>query len=223
MLLGIVVVIRATHVSDSARTRYAELVASQPRKARKDKLKNKQEVTKQTRWDVQKSVWLTEGTLRRTLEIEAKRSEMALFASKHKMHFMETFYNATGIVQQELYYKDRDGKEYVFGKEGVLKQRESGLLLDSSVDLQQLTPMQCFRYFEAKQAVCDFDSESIVAIDVQFWTYAIEGHELCRNYHALTPIAVGKASSMTLAEKNEEREFYAENLRLQIKNGRGVW
>jgi hypothetical protein len=198
-------------------------VSAQPRKARKTKLKHKQQVTKQTRWDVQKAVWINEGPLRRMLELQAKRSEMAMFATRRTVHFVETFYNAYGIVQQELYYKARDAKEYVFAKDGTLRHRESGVALALPVDFSQLIPMQCFRYFEAKQAICDFDTEAVVAHDVKFWTYIVEGHEAIRHHQELSPVAVGRASSMTLAKKNEEREFYAENLRLQINNDRGVW
>lgn len=221
------VVIKATQFSDKARERYEELVRAQPRKERKSRLKSRQQVTKQTRWDVQKAIWLSEGPVRRVLELDAKRSEMAMLASKKSLHFVETFYNASGIVQQELYYKGPDAKEYLFSKDGTLKERQTGVRLVAPVDMSTLVPMQCFRYFEAKQAVCDFDTEAIIAKDIIFWTYVVEGHEVCRSFHtlspALSPVAIGKATSMTLAKKNEEREFYAENLRLQIKNEQGVW
>lgn len=222
-LIAAIVLVQSTHVSESAKLRYEEIIASQPRKARKDKLKQKHELTKQIRWDVQKTVWMSEGPTRRMLNLEAKRSEVTMFAKRNTMHFIETFYNASGIAQQELFYKDSNQNEYVVGKDGTLRLRGKTEAVPSPFDVSQLIPMQCFRYFEAEKAVYDFEAESLMAIDTKFWTYIIQGHELPKDTKGLQPVAIGRASSMTLPRKNSDREFYAENLRLQIKNERGIW
>lgn len=223
VLFGVIVLLQATGVSSNARMRYEEIIASQPKKARKDRLKQKHELTKQIRWDVQKTMWISEGPFRRMLDLYAKRSEVTMFAKHNSLHFVETFYNASGIVQQELFYKDSNANEYVVAKDGTLKVRGKTESLPVLFDISQLIPMQCFRYFEAEKAIYDFDAESLLAMDTKFWTYIIEGHDLCKNTKGLVPAAIGRASSMTLPRKNSEREFYAENLRLQIKNERGIW
>lgn len=222
-LFAVYVLINASSVTREAKERYNEVIASQPKKARKDKLQQKHELTKQIRWDVQKMIWISEGSLRRILSLDAKRSEMAMFVDRHSMHFVETFYNASGIVQQELFYKDSNQNEYVLTKEGVLRLRDKQEPLDVPIDSAELVPMQCFRFFEAEKAVYDFEAESLIATDIRFWTYITEGHELCENVKLLVPIATGKASCMTLPKRNDEHEFYAENLKLQIRNERGIW
>lgn len=223
LLFAAVVILKATHVSPEVEKRYADIMANQPRKARKDKLKQRHELTKQVRWDVHKMMWISEGPLRRILELQAKRSEMAMFAKRRNLQFVETFYNASGIVQQELYYKDSNDNEYVLAKDGTLHLRGKKEPVPAPFDMTKLTPMQTFRYFEAEKALYDFDAESLLAMDIKFWTYIVEGHELYKNISKLTAVALGQAHSMTLPKKNEEREFYAENLRLQIKNEKGIW
>jgi hypothetical protein len=217
------VVWQATRSSESEERKYQQVVASQPRKIRKNKLKEKSELTKQTRWGVQKKIWSSDGPLRRVMKLDAMRSELGMFTHKKSCQLIETFYTVRGIIQQELFYKDQDGKEYLYDDHGELVERTSEK--KQNVDISLLTPMQRFRYFEAEKAIYDFHMQSLIALDVQFWTFQAEGHDVCENPLSLIPFAKGTASSMTMSEKHDDEnmQFYAENLKLEIKNERGLW
>jgi hypothetical protein len=224
MLCVLAVVWQATRTSQSEERKYQEIVASQPRKLRKTKLKEKSELTKQTRWDVQKKIWSNDGPLRSVMKLDAVRSELGMFTQKKSCQVIETFYTVRGVIQQELYYKDSANKEYVYNEENLVLRDKHDEKLEN-IDISELIPMQRFRYFEAEKAIYDFHTQSLIALDVQFWTFQVEGHDLCDNPLRLVPVAKGSASSMTMSEKQsvDKTQFYAENLKLEIKNERGLW
>ncbi len=173
------------------------MVASQPRKLRKTRLRSAQELTRQERWGVTKKIWISDGSDgRRLMQLSGSRSEITVAAKNKDLHFIETFYDVQGMMQQELFYVVKDG---------------------------QKVPMQRFRYFETDRAVYDFQTRSVACDAVRFWTFEAAGHEVIEKPLALPPQAVGHASSMTLYAGHEETQFCAQDLELQIKTEEGLW
>ncbi len=218
------VALKATRLTESATRKYDAVVSSQPKKVQKDKLKLSNELSKQTRWGVQKTMVTSEGPLRRMVQIDAQRSELSLFVKKKGMQLQEIFYNTKGVMQKELFYVDADGVEFCYDQEGKLHAHDTQKLVPQ--DLETLTAMQRFRYFEAEKAVYDFDTDAFVAFDMQFWTYETQGHALVCDLNGLKPLAQGKARSMTMPEKFKDdslQKLYAENLKITILNDRGIW
>ena len=86
------------------------------------------------------------------------------------------------------------------------------------VDISQLEPMQSFRYFEAERTVYDYYTHSLIAYDVNFWTYTSQGHNLVRNFDGLWPESSGSASSMTMCHEGSlsSAQMSAENLSMQV-------
>jgi hypothetical protein len=87
-----------------------------------------------------------------------------------------------------------------------------------NVDMSQLEPMQSFRYFEAERTVYDYYTHSLIAYDVNFWTYTSKGHSLVRNFDGLWPESSGSASSMTMCHEGSlsSAQMSAENLSMQV-------
>jgi hypothetical protein len=222
-VFGIVVAAKAMRLTDSAIKKYDAIVSAQPRKLRKDKLKQSNELSKQTRWGVHKTIVMSEKPLRRMVQIDAERSELSLFVKKNGgMQLQEVFYNAKATMQKELFYVDAEGTEYIYNTEGILHAHDA----KKSVPVEGLEPMQRFRYFEAEKAVYDFDTDAFVAFDMHFWTYEIQGHELVSDLAGMQPVALGKAHSMTMSERFKDdslQKLYAENLKITILNDRGLW
>lgn len=86
------------------------------------------------------------------------------------------------------------------------------------VNINELEPMQSFRYFEAERTVYDYYTHSLVAYDVNFWTYTTKGHALVRNFDGLWPASSGSASSMTMCHEGSvsSAQMSAENLSMQV-------
>ncbi len=235
------VIFKSFSVSSKDQKRYevqsqAQLVKHIARKSKVEK-----ELPKQTRYDVTKRLSLSEKRPRHEIELHGSRSEIDIFMRKSEARLIETFYEVQGVMQQELYYKDAKGKEYVCDEKGELKRRRSqGQVKDQKaletavaqeagpipnepeevvqLDIKKLEPMQNFRYFEADRAIYDYYTHSFVAYDVNFWTYTTKGHTLIKNCDDLWPESSGSASSMTMCHEGRlsTAQFSAENLSMQV-------
>ena len=196
--------------------------------------------SKQTRWNVTKRLWMVDHAHRKEVEVSGSRSEIDIFMRKNEAKLVETFYDVKGYTQQELFFRAKDGKEYVYDEKGGLKKRgkadpalaleqaetaspekENGdTVKDSSeaIDIAELEPMQTFRYFEADRCVYDYYTQSLIAYDVNFWTYTAKGHKLQKNLEALWPESSGSATSMTMCHEGSlnSLEMSAENLNMQV-------
>lgn len=175
-------------------------------------------VTKQIRYDVKKQLWLSEKPPRLSVELQGSRSEVNITMKKSTTRFIETFYDAQGIMQQELFYKLPDGKEVIFAEKGELKRKSDPLILLTDEEKAKLEPMQRFRYFEADHAIYDYQTHTLIAYDVNFWTYVAPGHELIIDREKLWPESSGNASSMTVCHGGSvgALQFAAENLNMQV-------
>lgn len=205
------VVWRLMTVSQNDRDQLDKIIASQPRKKRKDRLQASRELTKQIRWGVLKKMWIDDGPSRRIFQLAGSRSETSVYTKDSSMQLIETFYDVEGVVQQELFYKGPDGKELSVKEAKALGKDHS------------LQPMQRFRYFEAQRAVHDPQAHSVTAYEVKFWTFLAEGHDIVENPLKLPPEAVGQAISMIVFSEIDQKKFYAVGLKLEIKTEEGLW
>ena len=232
------VIFKSFSVSSKDQKRYDVQSQAQLTKHIARKSKVEKELPKQTRYDVTKRLSLSEKRPRHEIELHGSRSEIDIFMRKSEARLIETFYDVQGVMQQELYYKDAKGKEYVLDEKGELKKRgsqaqaqkkkdgeaeviqQTELAVEEVVqlDVKKLEPMQSFRYFEADRAIYDYYTHSFVAYDVNFWTYTTKGHTLVKNCDDLWPESSGSASSMTMCHEGRlsTAQFSAENLSMQV-------
>jgi hypothetical protein len=202
-----------------------DLISSQPHKERKKNWKKEQELTKQTRWDVVKKMWQTKGPLRRTFQIQGTRSDLGVYLYKAETHLIETFYNAKGVLQQDLFYTLPDGTELQLMDEGRYCKRNHGSGEDFPVhDPSLLEPKQNCKYFEARSAIYDFHTHVFVLHDVTFWTYTLSGHEVQQRPNVACE-SIGVAKSMTIHPNNiyGPLSFCAEDLKMQILGDGELW
>ena len=191
--------------------KFCKILADQPKKIRKMQLKEEKEITRQTRSETTKKVWMSDGTVRKMLSITGARSEVSVFSDRRTPRIVETFYEVTGIIQEQLLFQLADGREIMSAEMKMLPQDTPCI------------PIQRFRYFEADKAVYDFSLKSLVATNIHFWTYIAQGHDLIENFDELVSSAEGYASRMTiLSGTNDDGQFFAEDLKLNIKGDKGV-
>jgi hypothetical protein len=166
------------------------------------------------RYTVVKRLWLSDTAPRLELEMRGAESKIDLTTSQKGAECTEVLYDVQGVVQEELFYMDEQGDEYSLLSNGMVKSKK----VDGEVSPAALIPMQRFRYFEANRAVYDYRNNTLIAYDVNFWTYCTSGHELKHEYDTLFPQTAGVASSMTLCHKGTvgSLQFSAENLKMQL-------
>ncbi len=215
--------IKSSVVATSKGEELHDLIESSPRKIRKEHRREKRELTNQTREIVSKTMYLGDGPLRRLVDMNASRSDIRVVAKKPHMRVVETFYDVTGIMQHELYYVTKDGKEVIYNDDGKLTFRDK-LPPSTPIDVSILSPKQHFRYFEAKEAMFDFHTSQLLATDVRFWTFSADGHDVLENPFVLMPEAVGEASKMSffLSGENNKNNFSAEFLKVQFTPEGGI-
>jgi len=219
-LCGLFLFLEMGLVSGKEEKKLHKLVASSPKTIRKMKIRQKQELTKQTRWGVTKKIYISDNPLRREIVLKAKRSELLVLSQRPHLRVSETFYEVQGIAQHELFYLLEDDTEVSYDDQGVLK-RHDLKPLDPTLALK---PMQRYRYFEAESAIYDFHSHELLAQDVTFWTYTVPGHAVVQERAGLTPEAQGKASRMTLFinAQDAQKSISADNLSVQFSTKRGL-
>jgi hypothetical protein len=174
--------------------------------------------SKQERFQVKKHLWLSKKKPRLEIELKAAKSEIGMTLVKADMRLIETFHDAEGMIQEELFYKDQMGQEYVILETGqVVRKQTDGK--NEPVSIETLIPMQRFRYFEADQAIYDYHANTLVASNVHFWTYTAKGHELVKTRRNLWPESSGKAATMTLCHLGsvDSLQFSAENLNVEVE------
>ncbi len=225
ILLGLAAffAVKSTTVSVSGSEELRNLVDSSPRKLRKERNKETRELTQQTRLGVTKQVYVVDGPLRRLIDLTAVSSKVRVIAKRPHMRVVETFYDVTGYVQHELFYVTQDGKEVIYSENGTLAYR-SNKPLEPELSALMLFPKQRFRYFKAKEAIYDFHTSQLLAYEVKFWTFTVDGHEKVADPFAFKPEAVGEAKSMTFYVSGPENknQFSAEFLKVQFTPEGGI-
>lgn len=208
---------RSFFASQSETEKLHSLVESSPRKIRKERKKEAREFTQQARYGVKKEVFIASGPLRRLFELTAATSTLQVVSKNHHMRVLETFQDAQGLIQEELYYILPSGKEVVYDDAGVLVYR-GNKPLERDLDVSLMRPMQHFRYFIAREAVYDFHTNQLIAEGVRFWTYTAEGHSRVEDPMQLFPEAEGEASRMTfyVSGSGNQNQFSAEFLKIDI-------
>jgi hypothetical protein len=215
-LVIISILFRVGHTSKKVQAQYTAYAESELNRHKMKKVGQLREYSKQQRYGVSKRVWLSEKNPRLALELEGARSELSLVTLKNQASLSETFYDASGIVQEELFYVDEEGREYIL--EGNDLKRKGQADLASYVTKNDLKPMQHFRYFEADRAVYDYSTNTLVGYGVTFWTYTAPGHDLIKDVAKLRPELSGEAKAMTMFHEGKVGtiQFAAEDLKMQL-------
>lgn len=210
---AIALVIKSQAASSTEAEDLKALVESSPHKIRKEMRQSAHELTEQVRHVVSKQIFIAEGPHRRLFDIKADHSKITVISKKPYMHVVETFYNAKGYIQQELFYVTPEGDDVIYDGDGNLSFRNKK---SSTLDVATLKPRQLYRYFEAAEAMYDFQTHQLMATDVKFWTYVADGHEQVIEPHAQDPQAVGVANRLSLyvSGPNSKEQLSAEHLKV---------
>lgn len=213
------------HVDPKAVEEYNALLAAQPHKEKRLNWEKEKEVSKQTRWNVSKSMWYMKDALQHQIQVRGSRSELGIYLVKSETRIIETLYNVKGVMQQELYYTLDNGVELVFVDEGKYRKRSQSDAEYMLLEEGKVHPWQRCKYFEAAKAVCDFHANTIIFYDATFWTYTVAGHAIVLEPKNLSPQSMGKARMMTLRLRdNKTADFTAsaEGVSVQLLDGKGL-
>jgi hypothetical protein len=212
---SIFVIVKSTHISRREQRVYDALAKEILEKHLERKQGVEKEVAKQVRKHVKKTFFLSEDSTRREMELWGDVAELEIFQKKSDARILESFTNATGFIQEELFYTLPDGTEVVRGVNGafIIKNGDPQRVIVEA----ELAPKQRMRYFEADVAIYDYHTETLIAYNVRFKTYLLDGHELVKDVSGLKPETKGTARSMTMhhSERNGV-QFSAENLNMEM-------
>jgi len=204
----------ATHVSEQDQEAYDMLAKEILEKHLARKMGEEKEVTKQVREQVKKTFFFTSGSQRLEIELQGVQSEIGVFQKKSDARLIESYTDAICFIQEELFYVFADGKEAVLVQDGYVPEDKLDAL---PVAVNVLLPKQRIRYLEADLAIYDFHSQILIAYNVSFWTYTVDGHTLPKSVKNLHPLTKGTARSMTMSYgANGELQFSAENLNMEM-------
>jgi len=213
-------VVDSAVVSKSNQRKYDKQAAEYLKDHLARKAGNEKKIGTQKRYGVIKRMWLSDKQPRQQIELRGAESEVDIVMKKSEARLAETFQEVQGIIQEDLFYQDLAGNEYVTGTNGEIKKKGNGNGNENAlpVALEELTPMQRFRYFEADHAVYDYHTHTLIAYDVNFWSYTAKGHDLIEHRGELWPEASGSATSMTMCHEGSiaTMQFAAENLNMQV-------
>src|SRR5438309_3841350 len=87
---------RGIYVTQEDRKSYENQAQAQLKKHIARKKGVKKELSKQTRWDVTKRIWLSDKLPRQEIEIHGSRSEVDVFMHKSEARLVETIYDVQG-------------------------------------------------------------------------------------------------------------------------------
>lgn len=215
VVFAVFVITRSARISRSEQRVYDALAKEILEKHIERKQGVEKEVAKQVRKEVKKTIFLSEvNNVRREMELRGDVAELEIFQKKSDARLLESFTNATGFIQEELFYTLPDGSEVVRAADGKLLVRNDPARVFREADL---TPKQRVRYFEADVAIYDYHTETLIAYNVRFKTYLLNGHELVKNLANVQPETKGTARSMTMHHSARYGvQFSAENLNMEM-------
>ena len=68
---------------------------------------------------------------RMQIELEGAKSEVHIMMQKSEARLTETFADVQGVIQQELFYKEAAGLEYIMTDNGIVKKGDTVVLLEA--------------------------------------------------------------------------------------------
>jgi hypothetical protein len=217
ILVSGIIVMRTFHVTRGTQSTYDALQREALEQHAARKKGSVREFSDQKRVGVEKRIWLSEKDPRIGMQLHGTVSNIHITTFKSETALTEEFQDAHGVIQEELFWQDAEGCEYITDEAGVLK-KKSNPSEEVTSSRAELLPMQRFRYFESDHALYDYSSNTLTAYDARFWTYLCSGHDLVTNFSALKPISSGTATSMTMCHEGAigSVQFAAENLKLHL-------
>ena len=177
---------------------------------------------KQEKEQIQKDLFFKKEGHSLQVRILADKAELVFDQNEKKGEVLEKFYQMKCIMQEEIYYRLKDGRE-------LLPKQLKGYLVKNSDPKQESSwiaqlpdearPMQVLRVFEADEALYFHKENILKARDVNIYRHVVEGHQL----HPLTenaePLLKGVAERVECELKGSEPHFEAFQLKMSLYKG----
>jgi hypothetical protein len=174
---------------------------------------------KQERFGVTRSIWLQDNfKLRRQFFLEADSAEGGASLSGKTSSFQETYANPKGWLQEELFWELRGERVVPDGERWVKESSPNSVI--SEKDYIKIIPMQHLRFFDAKTAEWDPETNRLVANSAYFCVLKLEGHELPQTLDMTKAVAKGTARSIHFAFDNKGKQHVScQGVQLQLSKG----
>ncbi|MDF2549740.1 MAG: hypothetical protein K0S07_807 [Chlamydiales bacterium] len=179
--------------------------------------------TKQKRFHVEKSLWLSQGDERLLMRIRARSSELSLKTNCGKTDFIEDLEDISCIMQESLHYFLPDGREGRSIRPGRLLFPSFKGLSEQIVDADavEVSRQQSLRSFEAKRGLYDYKTMQLITDQVTLFRFIAPGHLLPENLHGLEPSMQGVADSIQMSLTQDRTDFKAKRLKMIFFSKRG--
>jgi len=172
-----------------------------------------------------KDIWYNETGQRLHFRISSTSSELSFRKNNEKAEIIEDMQGVICIMQEQLYYLLPDGKECIAGDAGQYSPRGASpahAAQPLTINPEELTPMQQFRYITAEDATYNYQTGLFIADQVKIGRYSTQGHDIPPDTKNSTTLMTGEARAITFSLAGENLNFRAEHLRatfFSIKGG----
>ncbi len=112
-----------------------------------------------------------------------------------------------------------DGNEVVRDAAGEFVFRNSNLPI--SRDADNLIPMQILRYMEAETASYFYETDTLIAEQVNISRFAVPGHEIEGSFDNVIPLMTGIAESVEFKLDGNDPEFQASQFKAILYHSGG--
>lgn len=175
--------------------------------------------SRQRREGVQKDIFFSKNDQRLQLRLKSAQTELALDHHDRQTEIVEQMSDVTCFIQEELFYKLKDGREAVRQKDGrLLIKHADPAIADSwlTVDNPSLKPMQVIRQIEADTAFYYYKNSQFVAENVKVSQYVASGHSIEQATKSVQPLMGGVASWVEFSPAGNGINFKAYQLKAKL-------
>lgn len=204
---------------------YRRLVLSSAEGASVTDKAGKNYVAKQQRSGVNKEIFFEdENGQRLRLIISSETSDIIFDQQEERGEIFEKLHHVVCCMQEEIFYKTADGRDVEKREDGhfVLRGVPQNKQEPISFDEAELIPQQLVRYIEADEALYNFHTQTLVALNSQVARYLISGHRIPLTLHEESPVMEGTASKVTVSIINNRIGFAATDLKAKLYSLRNM-
>ncbi|MBB65680.1 MAG: hypothetical protein CMO81_11525 [Waddliaceae bacterium] len=221
LFLSLAMGYQLSRTSDADYKLYEKLtVSSNPEKAISDETI----VSHQSRQAPEKNIWFSKQHQRLHFRLYAENSELVYSRNYDLTEVVEKLENVHCYMQEELFYVNEEGKDFIIQPNGRLLQRNSSpdqekVWLD--IDHPGLRAMQRIRFLQADQAFYYYKTNRFIAESVHLQRYLLEGHNLTEALDRSQMVMDGKAEQVEFTLEDKDVNFRAKRLNATFFSPRG--
>jgi hypothetical protein len=172
-----------------------------------------QVASKQTRKQVQREFFWNTPTGRLQTLLRYDNSSFSSDKAEDRREVIENMQHLTGYMQEELYYQLKDGREVIPQDDNSWKLRNGDPYLPTAGEESSWKSMQVIRYFAADTADYYYNSNLLIANQVDLIRFKAPGHLLVTTRQGYKPLVQGVARAIECSFAEGKPNFKAIELK----------